>query len=408
MKILIIGNGGREHAIGLKIKNDNPDVKLFFNNGNGGTKEIGINIEFESINDIVNFAKSENINLTIVGNETLLVEGIVDEFQKNNLPIFGPDRNSAKLEGDKAFAKDFMNKYGIRTAKHKSFKISSEAIDYLKTQSHPIVIKATGLAAGKGVIISNSKEDSIRTIKEILDNGSFGKAGREIVVEEFLNGFEVSILSIFNQSKIYPLISAKDHKKIFDNDKGPNTGGMGAISPHPLYTKDIENDFIKNILEPTLKGLIKENLIFAGVIFFGLMVVNNECYLLEYNLRMGDPETQTILPLMESNFLDILVNSLQGKDLNMKWKNKSNCCVVLASEGYPNQYEIGKEIYGLNDSIIMAGVKKVSDKFYTNGGRVLNVVCDGDTLNESINNCYSMVDKIKFDGIYFRKDIGNI
>lgn len=411
MKILIIGNGGREHAIGLKIKQNNADAELFFAKGNGGTEEIGININLTATIDIVEFAKNKNIDITIVGSEALLVKGIVDEFRRNNLKIFGPHQTAAMLEGDKALAKQFMNKYGVRTAVHQSFTNSAEAIDFVASQQFPIVIKATGLAAGKGVIIAQTKEEATTTIHQILDEKIFGDAGNEVVIEEFLNGFEISVLSVFNGQHIYPFISAKDHKKIFDGDKGLNTGGMGAIAPHPLYTKEIEQDFNENILQPTLKGLLAEGLQFAGVIFFGLMVVNNKCYLLEYNLRMGDPETQTVLPLMQSNFIEIINDAIEGKELSIEWKKESSCCVVVASKGYPNDYETNKEIVGINskkNNVVIAGAKKVDDKFYTNGGRVLNIVCNGNTLDEAIAKCYETIVSIGFEGMYYRKDIGTI
>lgn len=411
MKILIIGNGGREHAIGLKIKQDNANAELFFAKGNGGTEEIGTNINLTTTIDIVEFAKNNLINITIVGSEALLVEGIVDEFKKNNLKIFGPHQAAAMLEGDKAFAKQFMNKYGVRTAIYKSFTNSSEAIDFITSQQFPLVIKATGLAAGKGVIIAQTKEEAITTIHQILDEKVFGDAGNEVVIEEFLNGFEISVLSVFNGKNIHPFISAKDHKKIFDGDKGLNTGGMGAIAPHPLYIKEIEQDFNENILQPTLKGLLTEGLQFAGVIFFGLMVMNNKCYLLEYNLRMGDPETQTVLPLMQSSFIEIINDAIDGKELNLQWKKESSCCVVVASKGYPNDYETNKEIVGINskkNNVVIAGAKKVDDKFYTNGGRVLNIVCNGNTLDEAIAKCYETIVSIGFEGMYYRKDIGTI
>lgn len=411
MKILIIGNGGREHAIGLKIKQDNADAELFFARGNGGTEEIGTNVNLATTIDIVGFAKNNKIDITIVGSEALLVEGIVDEFKRNNLKIFGPHQTAAMLEGDKAFAKQFMNKYGVRTAVHKSFTNSAKAIDFVVTQQFPIVIKATGLAAGKGVIIAQTKEEATTTIQQILDEKIFGDAGNEVVIEEFLNGFEVSVLSIFNGKDIYPFLSAKDHKKIFDGEKGLNTGGMGAIAPHPLYSKEIEQDFNENILQSTLKGLLAEGLQFAGVIFFGLMVVNNKCYLLEYNLRMGDPETQTVLPLMQSNFIEVINNAIEGNELNLQWKNESCCCVVVASKGYPNEYETNKVINGIEqvkDNVVIAGAKKVDNKCYTNGGRVLNVVCNGNNLDKAIAKCYETIDNIEFEEMYYRKDIGKI
>ncbi|MCX6207948.1 MAG: phosphoribosylamine--glycine ligase [Bacteroidetes bacterium] len=411
MKILIIGNGGREHAIGIKLKQDNADVELFFAKGNGGTEELGTNVNIDTTIDIVDFAKNSNIDITIVGSEALLVDGIVDEFTKNDLKIFGPHQAAAMLEGDKAFAKSFMNKFNVRTAIHKSFINSAEAIDFVATQQFPIVIKATGLAAGKGVIIAQNLAEATKTIQQILDEKIFGAAGNEVVIEEFLNGFEVSVLSVFNGKNIYPLISAKDHKKIFDGDKGANTGGMGSIAPHPFYTQEIEQDFIDNILQPTLLGIIAEGLQFAGVIFFGLMIVNNKCYLLEYNLRMGDPETQAVLPLMQSNFIEVINDAIDGKELNLQWKNESSSCVVVASKGYPNEYEVNKLINGISqikNNVVLAGAKYIDGKYYTNGGRVLNVVCKANTLTEAIDKCYKTIENIEFDGMYYRKDIGKM
>ena len=411
MKVLIIGNGGREHAIGIKLKQDNASVELFFAKGNGGTENIGININLSLVSELLQFALSNKIDVTIVGSEALLVEGIVDVFEQNNLQIFGPNKTAAMLEGDKAFAKIFMNKYGVRTALHKAFYSFDDAIKYVVNQSFPIVIKATGLAGGKGVFIAQNFEEAQQNIQQILVNRIFGDAGNEIVIEEFLQGFEVSVLSIFNKKNIFPLISAKDHKKIFDNDKGANTGGMGAIAPNPLYTKNIEKDFNENILEPTLKGLLAEGLTFAGIIFFGLMVINNECYLLEYNLRMGDPETQAILPLLNSNFIDIVSNAIAEKNIFLDWKNEHSCCVVLASNGYPNKYEVNKKIDGIesyDEQVVIAGANKINNKYYTSGGRVLNIIATATTLEIAKTKAYQTIDNINFEGKYWRTDIGKI
>ena len=411
MKVLIIGNGGREHAIGVKLKQDSPNAELYFTKGNGGTASIGTNINLIGVNDILHFAKDLEIDYTIVGSETLLVEGIVDEFQKHGLNILGPNRKAAQLEGDKAFAKSFMLKHGIRTAKHQSFISYELAINYAKDQHYPLVIKATGLAAGKGVCIAQNFEEATIYINDILRNKIFGDAGNEIVIEEFLNGFEVSVLSIFNQKSIYPFISAKDHKKIYEGDKGPNTGGMGAIAPNPLYTSVIQQDFEKHILQPTLKGLLADDLIFSGVIFFGLMVVNNECYLLEYNLRMGDPETQTILPLLESDLLKIVKDAIDTNTIDLKWKEAYSCCIVAASNGYPGNYNIGKNIIGLekiSTPYFIAGANKINNKLITSGGRVLNFVATDKDLEQAKLKAYHAIHQIHFDGIYFRKDIGLI
>ncbi len=411
MKVLIIGNGGREHAIGVKLKQDHPNIELFFAKGNGGTADIGTNINLLGVNDIVQFAKNELIDFTIVGSEALLVDGIVDVFEQYNLKILGPNKKAAQLEGDKAFAKTFMLKYGIRTAKHQAFTAADIAIDYVTYQKFPIVIKATGLAAGKGVCIAQNFKEACDYINDILVNKIFGDAGNEIVIEEFLDGFEVSVLSIFNKKNIYPFISAKDHKKIFDDNKGPNTGGMGAIAPNPLYISAIQQDFEKHILQPTLKGLLEDDLIFSGIIFFGLMVVNNECYLLEYNLRMGDPETQTILPLLKSDLLKIVEAAIIGNEVELDWKNEHSCCIVAASNGYPGKYETGKSIKGLDKletPYFIAGASSNENNLITSGGRVLNIVATATSLDEAKNQAYQAIQQINFEGMYFRKDIGLI
>jgi phosphoribosylamine--glycine ligase len=411
MKVLIIGNGGREHAIGIKIKKDNPHVNLFFAIGNGGTASIGKNIDIRSIDEIVHFAMVENIDITIVGSETLLVEGIVDKFNDHHLKIFGPHKAAAVLEGDKAFAKSFMKEFGIRTANYNAFTDVEEALRFLNNQKFPLVIKATGLAAGKGVFIIKDFQEATKCVIELLSDHTLGDAGNEIIIEEFLQGFEVSILSVCNNNKIYPLISAKDHKKIYDNDQGPNTGGMGAVAPNPLYNDIIQHDFEVNILAPTLRGLKERRLLFSGVIFFGLMVVNNICYLLEYNMRMGDPETQTILPLLKSNFLDTIKHAISGDEIYLDWHNNTSCCVVLASKGYPYSYETNKEIMGLNNAdlnYVIAGANKVGNDYFSSGGRVVNIIETGDTLIEARTKAYNAVNKVNFEGVYFRNDIGVI
>ena len=411
MKVLIIGNGGREHAIGVKLKQDNSNIELFFAKGNAGTESIGTSLNLIGVNDIVHFAQDIKIDITIVGSEALLVQGIVDAFQKKGLKILGPNKKAAQLEGDKAFAKAFMQKHGIRTAQYKTFTTTLEAIEYAKKQSYPLVIKASGLAGGKGVFIAQNFDEAVFNINQILIDRIFGDGGNKIVIEEFLNGFEVSVLSIFNKKNIYPFISAKDHKKIYDNDEGPNTGGMGAIAPNPLYTLTIQKDFEQHILQPTLKGLIDDELLFSGIIFFGLMVVNNTCYLLEYNLRMGDPETQTILPLLESDLLKVVDDAIEGNEINLTWKKEYSCCIVVASNGYPNQFETNKLITGLENistAYYIAGANKNKELFYTNGGRVLNIIGTANDLEQARTKAYQAIQQIYFDEMYYRKDIGKL
>lgn len=420
MKILIVGSGGREHAIAWKILQNPKVTKIYAAPGNAYNKVIKNceNINLKTSNDILNFAIKEKIDLTIVGSEELLVDGIVDKFKENNLAIFGPNKEAAMLEGSKAFAKNFMEKYGVKTAKYKSFTDLDKAIKYLDKMSYPVVIKASGLAAGKGVVIAQNRNKAEETLKDMMLNKVFASAGDTVVIEEFLDGVEISVLSITDSEVIVPFISAKDHKKISEKETGLNTGGMGVIAPNPYYTKVVEEKFIKNILEPTLKGIKEEKMNFSGIIFFGLMVAKGEVYLLEYNLRMGDPETQAVLPLMKSDFLEVINAGLNKKlkDIKIEWEKKSACCVVMAAGGYPVKYEKGNIIQGLekvdnnseNEKIFFAGVSEKEGNFYTNGGRVLNTVAIENTLDEAIKKSYELTEKIDFKDKYSRKDIGTL
>ena len=420
MKILIVGSGGREHAIAWKISQNPKVTKIYAAPGNAYNKVIKNceNINLKTSNDILNFAIKEKIDLTIVGSEELLVDGIVDKFKENNLAIFGPNREAAMLEGSKAFAKDFMEKYGVKTAKYKSFTDLDKAIKYLDEMSYPVVVKASGLAAGKGVVIAQNRNEAEETLKDMMLNKVFASAGDTVVIEEFLDGVEISVLSITDSEVIVPFISAKDHKKISEKETGLNTGGMGVIAPNPYYTKVVEEKFIKNILEPTLKGIKEEKMNFSGIIFFGLMVAKGEVYLLEYNMRMGDPETQAVLPLMKSDFLEVINAGLNKKlkDIKIEWEKKSACCVVMAAGGYPVKYEKGNIIQGLekvdnnseNEKIFFAGVSEKEGNFYTNGGRVLNIVAIENTLDEAIKKSYELTEKIDFKDKYSRKDIGTL
>ncbi|AFL96880.1 phosphoribosylamine--glycine ligase [Ornithobacterium rhinotracheale] len=411
-KILIVGNGAREHAIGWKIKQDHPSCELFFAPGNAGTEQIGKNIVAESNYGLMLFAQQNDIDLTIVGPEAELVEGIVDLFESNQLRIFGPDKRAAKLEGSKAFAKDFMEKYGVRTAFAKSFNNFVDARDYVKELTQfPIVIKASGLAAGKGVIIVHDNFEAETTLRKIMEDKTFGEAGNEVVIEEYLKGVEVSVLSIFNHKEIKTFLPVKDHKKIGKGETGLNTGGMGVVAPNPHFTDEHMKEFEKNILLPTQKGLLAEKMHFAGIIFFGLMITEHGIYLLEYNMRFGDPETEALLPLMENDLVALIDSAIHQQDIELKWKNEHACCVVMASGGYPGTYETGFEIRGLNKvdvPVFIAGAREESGKIYTTGGRVLNVVGTGATLEEARKVAYENIHKINFDYEYYREDIGKI
>ncbi|GAA0718538.1 phosphoribosylamine--glycine ligase [Clostridium malenominatum] len=416
MKILIIGSGGREHAIAWKVS-QNPSVeKIYCAPGNGGTalEEKCENINLREIEELLSFALEEKIDLTIVGPEVFLCEGIVDEFKDKGLKIFGPSKEGAKLEGSKSFAKDFMKKYGVKTAAYEVFTEVEKAISYLKECDYPVVIKADGLAAGKGVVIASTLEEAEDTINSFILDDIFEGSGKTVVIEEFLQGVEASILSITDGETIIPFISAKDHKKIFDGEKGPNTGGMGVIAPNPYCSEEVMKEFEENIMKSTLKGIKEEGIDFIGIIFFGLMITSKGVYLLEYNVRMGDPETQGVLPLMESDFVELIERALDKKlkGFNVEWKNLSSCCVTLVSGGYPGEYKKGfpvtleeREDGGKN---FIAGAVFKDGELVTSGGRVVNVTALGKSLGEARERAYSNIHKVHFEGAYFRKDIGEI
>lgn len=413
MKILVVGSGGREHAICWKVSQNEKVEKVFCAPGNGGTAMLpkGENVNVKGIDELLEFALKEKIDLTIVGSEELLVDGIVDRFQEKGLKIFGPDKKAALLEGSKAYAKDFMKKYGVKTAAYEVFTEVDKAKEYIKTCEFPLVVKASGLAAGKGVLICQNLEEALKAVDEIMVDKVFSAAGEKIVVEEFLDGVEASILSVTDSKVILPFISAKDHKKIGEKETGLNTGGMGTIAPNPYVTKEVYDAFINEIMNPTLEGIKAEGMNFAGVIFFGLMITDKGVYLLEYNMRMGDPETQVVLPLLESDFIELLESGLKGDLANadVKWSNKSACCVVLASGGYPEAYNKGYEITGIDkvdNMVFVAGAKAEDGKLLTSGGRVLNVVAVGENLEDARAKAYADAEKIDFTGKYCRKDIG--
>lgn len=415
MKVLVVGSGGREHAIAWKAAQSPLVSRIYCAPGNGGTKseERCQNIQLETIEKFIEFAKKEKIDLTIVGPETPLVDGIVDEFKKNNLKIFGPSKRAAELEGSKSFSKDFMKKYGIKTAEYEVFTNAKDALEYLNTCSYPTVVKADGLAAGKGVVICQDEEEARNAITEIMIEDIFSGAGRKIVVEEFLDGVEASILSITDGKTIIPFISSKDHKQIFDDDKGPNTGGMGVVVPNFYCTEEIMESFKRDILGPTLVGIREENMDYVGTIFFGIMITKKGVYLLEYNVRMGDPETQGVLSLMESDYIDLILQAIDGKleNYNIEWKSAHACCVTAVSKGYPGKYEKGYEINGIekvNYKVFIAGAEDKDGKLVTAGGRVLNVVAIGKNLEEAREKAYKGIENISFEGIYYRRDIGKM
>lgn len=415
MKILLIGNGGREHAIAWKLSQSPLISTIYCAPGNGGTEIESkcININLTKNEELLKFSLDNNIDFTFVGPEVPLVEGIVDDFKGKGLKIFGPGIAGAKLEGSKAYSKEFMKKYGVKTAAYENFNDIHKAIEYLKAAIYPLVIKADGLAAGKGVVICLNFEEAETTIRAFMDADIFKGAGKQVVIEEYLEGVEASLLCITDGEVILPFLSAKDHKRIFDGDLGPNTGGMGAIAPNP-YCDDATLQEIKDhIMKPTLIGLKEEKIDFVGIIFLGVMINKDGVYLLEYNVRMGDPETQAILPLMENDLAELILCALNKKlsTFKMKWSNKKCCSIVATSEGYPGEYKKGYNIKGLksmDNKVFFAGSKYENGKLETCGGRVLSVVALGETMEEAREKAYLSMKKIEFKGIYYRKDIGKI
>jgi len=362
LKILITGSGGREHAlVRMLLKNEKVE-KVYCAPGNGGTAlEKGCeNIPLTDIRELADFASVNGVTLALPGSEDMLVAGIADRFQEKGIPVLGPHKKAARLEGSKCFAKEFMQKYGIKTAAYRNFSSYESAESYLNECDYPVVLKADGLAAGKGVLICNNQSEAETALNQLMKDRQFGDAGDNIVIEEFLEGVEASILSLYDGKEILPLLSAKDHKKIGEGETGPNTGGMGVIAPNPHVSEQVMDAFRKDILKPTLEGLQKESLQFQGVIFFGLMINEKGVYLLEYNLRLGDPETQAVLSLLDSDLLELVEKTVGGNlaGTDLQWKSGSSCCVVLASGGYPGNFEKGKCITGLDDcrsSIYIAG-----------------------------------------------------
>lgn len=413
MKILLIGSGGREHTLAWKMAQSNKVEKIFVSPGNGGTAITNKceNINITDIDKLIEFAKNECIDLTVVGPEDPLTNGIVNKFKKEGLKIFGPAENAAKLEGSKSFSKDFMKKYGVKTAEYATFTDVNEALKHLETCAYPTVVKADGLAAGKGVIICENKEQAIEAVKECMVTGKFGNAGDKIVIEEFLEGFEASILSITDGKTIIPFLSGKDHKQIFDGGKGPNTGGMGVMAPNPYITEEAMKDFEENIMAKTLYGIREEGFDFKGIIFFGLMITKKGVYLLEYNVRMGDPETQSVLYLMESDLVEIIEASLKEElhKTTIKWKDGVCINVVLASKGYPGDYTKGYEITideKVKDKVFLAGAKLEDGILKTNGGRVLSVIGYGKNIEEARKEAYENIKYVNFKDSYCRTDIG--
>ncbi len=417
MKVLIVGNGGREHALAWKVKQSPLVKELFCAKGNAGIWQIAkkVDIDPNDVKNLAEFAKKEGINLTIVGPEQPLSLGIVDEFEKLGLKIFGHGKDSAILEASKVFAKNFMKKYNIPTAFYETFDEENSAIEFIKKMGTPIVIKADGLAAGKGVVIAETEEEAIQTVKDMF-GGKFGEASKRIVIEEFLDGEEASYIAMVDGDKLVPMATSQDHKQVFDGDKGPNTGGMGAYSPAPIIDENLEKEILEKVMYPTLKGMINEGKKLRGFLYAGLMVGSKGINVLEFNVRMGDPETQPIIRRLESDLVQHILDIIDGKieEVKPKWSNKWSIGVVMASKGYPGKYEKGKEITGIEEAekdpdivVFHSGTTIKDGKIVTNGGRVLTVTAVGNTLKEAKDKVYKAIGKIHFEGAHYRKDIGD-
>ena len=417
MKILVVGGGGREHAIVKKLAQSKKNPKIYVAPGNAGTEEIATNVaisvmDFDSLAD---FAKKEKIDLTVVGMDDPLVGGIVDRFESEGLRVFGPRKNAAILEGSKAFSKDLMKKYGIPTAAYENFNDPQKAIKYLETANYPIVLKADGLALGKGVLICKTFEEAKSGIEELMIDKSFGDAGNTIVIEEFLQGREVSVLSFVDGTHYALMTSAQDHKRAKDGDEGLNTGGMGTFSPSPFYTEEVDRYCKEHIYQKTVDAMRAEGREFKGIIFYGLMLTKSGVKVLEYNARFGDPETQVVLPRMENDIIDVFEACIDGclDKIDLKFEDNAAVCVVLASDGYPLKYEKGKKITGLENFegktdifAFHAGTKKVNGDVLTNGGRVLGITATAPTLKEARDKAYEATKLVDFENKYMRNDIG--
>lgn len=417
MKILVIGSGGREHALCWKIAKSQRVKKIYCAPGNGGTAEIAenISINVDEIDKLVNFAMEKKIDLTVVGPELPLALGIVDKFQEKGLKIFGVNKECARFEASKDFSKRFMEKYNIPTAKYKTFTELDEAIKGLKEFTYPLVIKADGLCAGKGVIICQTENEAIDTLESILGKKIFGDEGNVVVIEEFLDGIEASLLCLVTKGKIIPMESAKDYKKIFEQDKGPNTGGVGCFSPSPLFTKELFEEIEKEIFQNIRLGFDKEKMDFRGILFIGLMIVNGKPKVLEFNVRFGDPETEVVLPRLNSDLVDVLEKTIDGtlNQSDLQWNDEACVTVVITSKGYPNEYKKGFKITGidkLDKDIILFhnGTKATGEDLLSNGGRVISVTSLGKSILDSKQKIYSNIDKIQFEGMCYRKDIAEI
>ncbi|MDD6984764.1 MAG: phosphoribosylamine--glycine ligase [Eubacteriales bacterium] len=414
MNIIVIGSGGREHAIIKKLRESKEIDKIYALPGNGGMTEAEcVSIGAKDIPAVVDFAKTHDIGFAVVAPDDPLVLGMVDELEKVGIPCFGPEKKAAIIEGSKVFSKNLMKKYGIPTAAYETFGTAEEAREYIKTAPMPIVIKADGLALGKGVLICKTRDEAFEALHEIMEDKMFGESGSHVVIEEFLEGPEVSVLSFTDGKTVVPMVSSMDHKRAGNNDTGLNTGGMGTVAPNPYYTPEIAQRCMKEIFLPTVDAMNKEGRTFKGCLYFGLMITKDGPKVIEYNCRFGDPETQVVLPLLDSDLFAIMKAVHDGKlaETEIKWKNEYACCVIKASRGYPQKYETGFEItvpekLKHNAEVFIAGAKIKDGRLVTSGGRVLGVTATAATLKDAVKNAYEAAEDVKFENEYMRDDIG--
>lgn len=414
MNILVIGSGGREHALFWKLSESPQTERIYAIPGNPGMGEM-TDIAVTDNAAILQFAKEKDIGLVVVGPEVPLMNGLVDDLEAAGIPAFGPRANAAEIEGSKSFAKDLMKKYGIPTARYEVFAEAEAARAYIRSEGTPIVVKADGLAAGKGVVVAMTEQEALDAVDAIMENNSFGDAGARVVIEEFMEGEEASLLAFTDGTVIRPMISAQDHKRAFDGDKGPNTGGMGTYAPAPVMTPELTERAVEEILKPTISAMEKEGRAYRGCLYLGLMITADGPKVVEFNARFGDPETQVVLPLLDGDLVQIMHACAGGTlaDVPIRWKDGAAVCVVLAAGGYPASYEKGNEIYGIGNAeklgalVFHAGTAKKNGKIVTNGGRVLGVVGMGKDIASAVQSAYDAVDQISFKGEYHRKDIAH-
>ncbi|GAB4263763.1 phosphoribosylamine--glycine ligase [Thermincola ferriacetica] len=415
MKVLVVGGGGREHALVWKISQSPKVTKVYCAPGNAGMAQIAecVAISVEDIDGLLTFAQQEGIDMTVVGPEAPLTMGLADKFRVAGLKVFGPSRQAAELEGSKVMAKELMSKHNIPTAKYAKFTDAGSAIEYIKETGAPCVVKADGLAAGKGVVVARDEETAINAVRMMMEDKAFGQAGDMIIIEECLEGEEVSILAFTDGKTVVPMVSSQDHKRVFDNDEGPNTGGMGAYSPAPVYTDELHRQVMEKILKPTVQGMAQEGRLYEGVLYAGLMITKDGPKVLEFNVRFGDPETQAVLTRLDSDLVEIMEAVIDKRlhEVNIRWKPEAAVCVVLAAGGYPGSYKKGDPITGLDDEareaiVFHAGTGLQDGRIVTSGGRVLGVTALGPSIPAAIENAYKAVGKIHFDNMHYRKDIG--